>query len=64
MYYSKTNLYLNEKNMILFNLNNFKIYNLDEDTYKLLKKIHLSNTYTSNEEKKLFDMFFNFSEYF
>lgn len=53
MYYSKTNLYLNEKNMILFNLNNFKIYNLDEDTYKLLKKIHLSNTYTSNEEKKI-----------
>ena len=38
MYYSKTNLYLNEKNMILFNLNNFKIYNLDEDTYKLFKK--------------------------
>lgn len=63
MYYSKANIYINEEYMILFDLVNYDIFKIDNENFKIIKKI---NNIKENEiiklnskELEIYNMFFD-----
>lgn len=66
MYYAKNNIYINEDNRVLFDLNKLNIYELDDNTLNIFKKLYYNKDYVANtaEEREVYDeLFENCNQY-
>lgn len=64
MYYSKNNIYVNNENNILFDLNKLEIYEMNEETLKIFRDIYFNEDEIIDtvEKKRVFEEFFKFND--